>query len=691
MKFYFEYSPWLLIPMVIVAVAIAIFLYHKDKTFAEIEPWKKRLMTALRAIFIFLTLALLLNPIVKHITRDIRKPIVVIAQDNSKSILYNKDSAYYRTEYTKNISQLADDLSEKYDVCLLPFSDGVENSDSINFTGDATNISSVFNEISSRYAGANMGAVILATDGIYNKGQNPQYSRPAKYPVMCIAMGDTMPRKDLQIKDIVHNSVTFLGNKFPVRILVSADKCTEKQAQIKITRKGANVYSQTIDLPENGTTRSVEVELTADLIGLQQYKVSLQHLDNESSYENNDAEFYIEVIDKRSKILILADAPHPDVGTIRSALKSNPDLEVEAKYLYESNISAKGYDLVITHQLPSVKNKAQGIFAEIEKFAIPQIIILGTNTSYSDFDKLGTDLKTNANFNSFDDAVPALNSAFNSFSIESPEFLQQLPPLKVPYCSPKISGESKVLLYQTINGIKTDKPLVFFTDRDNRKCCFVMGEGLWRWRIYDYKQSSSNENFNTLINKIVRFTITKQQKNKLSVEAKHLYTDNENIIITAELYNDAYELVPDLEIEATLKDSADNEFKYIMEPNGNAYRIDLGRLAKGSYTCKFATEFDGNKYETNIAIMVRNMNLEAQNLTANHNVLFAIAGANGGKVYYPTEMSKIKDDLSSNPDIQNVAYEKESLSSIMDFWYLFICILLFATAEWFLRKFWGGY
>ena len=300
MKFYFEYSPWLLIPMVIVAVAIAIFLYHKDKTFAEIEPWKKRLMTALRAIFIFLTLALLLNPIVKHITRDIRKPIVVIAQDNSKSILYNKDSAYYRTEYAKNISQLADDLSEKYDVCLLPFSDGVENNDSINFTGDATNISSVFNEISSRYAGANMGAVILATDGIYNKGQNPQYARPAKYPVMCIAMGDTMPRKDLQIRDIVHNSVTFLGNKFPVRILVSADKCTEKQAQIKITRKGANVYSQTIDLPENGTTRSVEAELTADLIGLQQYKVSLQHLDNETSYENNDAEFYIERCDKVS-------------------------------------------------------------------------------------------------------------------------------------------------------------------------------------------------------------------------------------------------------------------------------------------------------------------------------------------------------------------------------------------------------
>lgn len=691
MKFYFEYSPWLLIPMAIVAVAIAIFLYHKDKTFIEIEPWKRKLMTALRAIFIFLTMALLLNPIVKHLTYDIRKPIVVIAQDNSKSILYNKDSAFYKNEYTKNITQLANDLSDKFDVCMLPFSDGIENSDSITFTGDATNISSVFSEISSRYAGANMGAVILATDGIYNKGQNPQYASPSKYPVMCIAMGDTVPHKDLMIKDIVHNSVTFLGNKFPVRILVSADKCSEKQAQIKITRKGQSVYASNFDLPENGTTKSIEVELSADLIGLQQYKVSLQHLDKETSYENNDAEFYIEVIDKRSKILILADAPHPDVGAIKSALKSNPDLEIETKYSYENNISAKGYDLVIVHQLPTIKNKAQNVFTEIEKFGIPQIFILGTQTSFSDFDKLGTDLKVNANFNSFDDAVPSLNSSFNSFTIDAPEFLQQLPPLKVPYGSPKITGESKILLYQTINGIKTEKPLVFFTDRDNRKCCYIMGEGLWRWRIYDYKQSSSNENFNTLINKIVRFTITKQQKNKLNVEAKRLYTDNENIIITAEFYNDAYELVPDLEIEATLKDSTDNEFKYMMEPNGNSYRIDLGRLGKGNYTCNFATEFDGNKYETNIAIMVRNLNLEAQNITANHNVLYSIAGANGGKVYYPSEISRIKDDLEANPNIQSVSYEKESLSSIIDFWYIFVCILLFAATEWFLRKFWGGY
>ena len=71
MKFYFEYSPWLLIPMAFVAVAIAIFLYHKDKTFIEIEPWKRKLMTALRAIFIFLI------PLFTDKVRTSRRPIWV--------------------------------------------------------------------------------------------------------------------------------------------------------------------------------------------------------------------------------------------------------------------------------------------------------------------------------------------------------------------------------------------------------------------------------------------------------------------------------------------------------------------------------------------------------------------------------------------------------------------------------------
>ncbi len=648
-------------------------------------------MTTLRAIFIFLTLALLLNPIVKHLTHDIRKPIIVVAQDNSKSIIYNKDSAFYQSEYKEKLEKFTTELSEDYDVYMMPFSDGTEQSDSINFDGEITNISSVFGELNSRYSGANLGAVILATDGIFNKGQNPQYIGATKFPVFCIALGDTITRKDLVIKDVIHNSVTFLGNKFPLRILVSADKCTEKQARINISRKGVNLYSQSFELPENGTVKAIETELTADQIGLQEYKITLQHLNNETSYENNEADFFIDVIDKRDKILILAEAPHPDVGAIKSALKSNPDLELDIKYSYENNISVKGYDLVITHQLPTLKNKSQNIFAEIEKYAIPQIFILGTQTSYRDFDKLNTGVKTNVNQNSFDDAVPAFNSEFNSFTIESPDFFQQLPPLKVPYCTPKISLESKTLLYQTINGIKTTKQLVFFTECDNRKACFILGEGLWRWRIYDYKLNSDNEKFNSLINKIVRFTVAKQQKDKLIVDSKRLYNDNENVIVTAEFYNDAFEIVSGLDIDATLKDSSENEFKYKMEPNGNAYRIDFGKLVAGKYTCKFSTTFDGKEYETNIAFIVRKINLEAQNLTANHNILFGIANSNGGKVYYPNDFEEIKNDLKANPNIQNVAFEQETLSTIKDFWYLFVCILLFATAEWFLRKFWGGY
>ncbi|MCF0206307.1 MAG: hypothetical protein HUK15_02660, partial [Bacteroidales bacterium] len=417
MKFYFEYSPWLFIPIALVAVALAIFLYHKDKTFVELEKWKKNLLTTLRFVFIFLTLSLLLNPIVKHIVHDIRKPIVVIAQDNSKSIVYTKDSTYYNNEYINQIEDLRSKLSSDYDVALIPFSDNIEQSDSINFSGEATNISLAFNEITSRYAGANVGTIILATDGIYNKGQNPQYSNPSKYMVSCIALGDTVTRKDLAIKDIVHNNLTFLGNKFPVRIIVAADKCSEKKAQITISRKGKTVHSQAFAVPENGTTQAIEVELPADAIGLHQYKISVQHLENEANYDNNETDFFIEVIDRRSKILLLADGPHPDVGAIKSAIKNNPDLEIDIKYSYDKNISVKNYDLVISHQLPTKTNPASEIFAEIQKHAIPNIIIVGQNTLFDAINKMDLGVSIPTEYNTFDDVTPAINNDFSSFVI----------------------------------------------------------------------------------------------------------------------------------------------------------------------------------------------------------------------------------------------------------------------------------
>jgi len=58
---------------------------------------------------------------------------------------------------------------------------------------------------------------------------------------------------------------------------------------------------------------------------------------------------------------------------------------------------------------------------------------------------------------------------------------------------------------------------------------------------------------------------------------------------------------------------------------------------------------------------------------------------------YPSEMFDLINEIDNNPNITNIAYEREKLYTITDLYFLFFVILLFAVVEWSLRKYWGGY
>lgn len=693
MQLYFEYPIYLVIVAAIVAAAVAFLLYYKDKLFADLEKWKKYLMTGLRFSFVFLILLMLLNPVFKSTGIVIQKPVVVFVQDNSSSILLNKDSSYYKTGYKGDVEDLLQSLKDKYDVRYLQFDEFTGKDTLMDFSGELTDISSVFPEVISRFAGMNLGAVIVATDGIYNSGTNPAYISNLSFPVYSIALGDTLTQKDLILKDIMHNRIAFLGNKFPVKVFVAAEKCPEKESVIIIKRDEKTIYQAKFELPKNSTQKSLDIELPADRIGIHQYKVELKYLDSEISYVNNHSDFVVNVIDNRNKILILANAPHPDIGAIKFALKDNPDFEITVKFISDINVNVKDYDLVILHQLPSLQNKATTVFSEIAKNSIPTLFIIGTSTSIQAFNSLGTGLEIFGIGNKTDDAVPSSNTSFLAFDpgVEMSSFFKNLSPLKVNFGDYKFSSESKVFLYQSINGIKTSKPLIAFIDQNKSKTGFITGEGIWRWRLDDYKFNSSHDGFNSVINRIVQYLIVRHIQDKLSVDAKQVFNENEPAILNGSFYNEAFELVSGLEVNLLLKNESGKEFKYVFSSFGNAYRLDLGRLPAGKYTYVAKTKFDNKDYDAAGSFIVQKINIEALITTAGHPVLFQLAAQTGGQVFYPAEMKDVSKVLAQNQTISSIAYKSEKLHTITDLYIIFFLILLFAASEWILRKYWGGY
>jgi hypothetical protein len=255
----------------------------------------------------------------------------------------------------------------------------------------------------------------------------------------------------------------------------------------------------------------------------------------------------------------------------------------------------------------------------------------------------------------------------------------------------KFSSEAKILFFQKINGIKTEKPLIAFIDDKETKIGFILGDGLWRWRLDDFKNNAEHTSFNTLINKLIQYLSIKKIKDKLNVETKQIFAKNEPVILNAEFYNETYEIVKNLAIKLTLTGADNKEYNYNFDSFMNGYRLNLGTLNAGKYSYAVTTKFDGKDYKEHGEFIVKEVDVENLTTTANHNILHQLAEKSGGKVVSPHEMTQLANELRNNKDLVTTSHVKDKLLIISDLYWLFFVILLFAAIEWSLRKYFGGY
>ena len=75
------------------------------------------------------------------------------------------------------------------------------------------------------------------------------------------------------------------------------------------------------------------------------------------------------------------------------------------------------------------------------------------------------------------------------------------------------------------------------------RSAFMIGNGWWRWRMYDYMQYATHSHFDDLILKVFQYIGVKEDKNFFRVSGKQIYAENEDVVFDAELYNANYELV----------------------------------------------------------------------------------------------------------------------------------------------------
>ena len=661
----------------IIALLLALFQYIYKSKKSKVKLW----LAVLRFVSIFAILLLLVNPKFEAVSYYEEKPNLVIALDNSESVAYLKQDEKAKTAFQNLISST--ELQNKFNIKTFKFGKNVQSSiDSFYFNERQTNISGFFKNYNELYKNT-ISPVILISDGNQTIGNDYKYIVKKNQPVYPIILGDTSTFSDLRIGQVNVNRYAYLKNKFPVEIITNYSGIEPITGSLNIRLGNSIVFAKKIEFNANKTSEIVKANLNASNIGIKNYKVEIAPLENEKNKVNNYKNFAIEIIDQKTNIALVAENLHPDLGVLKKAIESNEQRSVSILKPEEFISQSFDFNLVI---LFSPNNRFNSVYKRILNQKLNTFTIAGSSTDWNfvnDSESLFKQEVTNQS----EDYQPELNPNFGVFIVDNITFIDY-PPLKSDFGTTTFLVPQETILYKTINGINTEESLLSTFEINNQKHALLSGEGIWRWRAQCYLNTDSFEGFDNFIGKLVQYLSSNKKRQRLSLDYKSFYNQNENIIVNAQFFNNNYEFDTNSNLQITYVNEETNVSKTLpLLLNNTSYRINLSGIEPGDYNFSIKSNDEPISSSGNFTILA--YNVEQQFLNADVTKLQNVATSTNAKSYFIDEYNTIISDLVSDERYATIQKSERNRIPIIDWKYLLSLIALALSLEWFIRKYNG--
>ena len=662
---------------ILVGIVYAYLLYRNNKFENKILI---RLLFVLRSVIVSVLAFLLLNPFISNISTHEEKPIVILAQDVSISCGDFEDSIFFAT--------LSDQLSTNFDVIEYNYSEDVSEGFLSKKKGESTDISNLLDEVELKYSGRNLLAIVTSSDGLYNKGSNPLYHKFSKsVPIHSIAIGDTSVFKDVSISNVLHNEISFLDNISPIEVQIKTEKCKGEILSIKLYSDNKLIQTNEEKVFKSSDFIKTRFKLKNSEVGLQKYTVKVSGVKSEKYLENNEYDFFVEVLDSKYKILIVSDVVHPDLGAFKSVLDKNKNYEVDLFSFSDFASSFKEYNLIVTFY---VEDNNSSKLQKLKNSGVPVLMFVNSK-SFSLLNSLYSvgNIKSK---NKVQEVTAFFNSNFKKFNTSTSlqSYLNESPPLSTIFGEYSLSPSSDVLAFQKIGILESKKPLIVLDEITDRKIAVIYGEGIWRWKINDTEDENFHQNFDELFSKLSQYLLIKENKSRFRVDVDNKLVEGKNLIFKAEYYNENYELNNSNDVNLKIKKDTGEEFNYVFSKDEKfSYFLNIKSLSEGKYF--FTANYNSSEFIKDGEFTILPRIKEGIMNKANHQFLYQLSNQSGGEMFDNYDVETIYQSLLNNSRNKIILHSTEKTDSILNnVWILFLTIL-FISIEWILRKYNGFY
>lgn len=633
----------------------------------------------LRFITLFSIFLLLINPVITRKELETVKTPLPVLVDNSQSIRELGQDSLVKQLSAKIGANSS--LKDKFDVQVYTFDDNFESGKEPDFKGRQTHIDQAAQNLNQLYRNA-VYPVIMITDGNQTIGNDYVYGFRDNTAVYPIVMGDTTMFTDLRIAQVNVNKYALLRNKFPVEVFLQYSGDKSINASFSIMQGNSVLHKQNIAFSKNKRSETLSVLLDAKKVGVQTFRAVISSPEPEKNTYNNTKNFAVEVIDQRSEVALVSAISHPDLGAIKRSIETNQQRKVTVIKPGEVK-SLQDYNVLVLYQ-PDASFKT--LLEQNRNAGLNTFIITGLSTDFS----LLNSYQDRIDFrmtSQTEDYLTDFESQFNLFSQDNIGF-GQFPPLQHPFGTIALKSNMHTLLQARIRNVKTENPMMVFSENGASRSAWLFGENIWKWRMESHLNTKSFEQFDVFMDKTIQFLATNSKRRSLVVNHESFYNSGEVIAITAQYFNKNYEFDENARLTIKVSNKQNNLSKtYDFLKGTNEYKVNLDGLYAGKYS--FTVTEAASKTAYSGAFEVLDFEIEKQFVNPDLARLEQTAANTNGAVYFPDTAEKLVQHLLSADDYKAIQKETIKKSPLIDWIWLLVILAVSLAAEWFIRKYNG--
>ncbi len=252
-----------------------------------------------------------------------------------------------RSELLSNNAAVITELSSKYQLKLM-----VAGQQAQSLSNDSANFVKSLSEINADQPVSRLGAslqqtlelqrgrptsaVVFLSDGINTEGitltDAAPFYRSADLPVFAIGVGSDQAEPDIQLTDVLAESVAFVGDtiQLPYNLRLTEVSANAVKVQVRNLDSGVVLAEQSLPIKPNQEQASGTLTFSAEQPGTMRLSIEVIPVAGEKATENNNLQRTLEIRDQAINVLLVQQLPSYEFRFLKSLLErarqpSSPD------------------------------------------------------------------------------------------------------------------------------------------------------------------------------------------------------------------------------------------------------------------------------------------------------------------------------------------------------------------------------